>query len=40
MAGTMLYAWAVPAFISESPVDHTWVTTYDNRVHSYPDDQQ
>jgi hypothetical protein len=40
MAGTTLYAWAVPAFIAESPVDHTWVTTYDNRVHSYPDDQQ
>ena len=36
---TVLYAWATPAFISESPVDHTWVTSYDNRVHAYPDDQ-
>jgi len=34
---TMLYAWAVPAFIDESPVDHTWVTSYDNRKHAYPD---
>ena len=39
MALTTLYAWAVPAFISESPVDHTWVTTYDNRVTNFPDDQ-
>ena len=35
-----LFAWAVPAFISESPVDHTWVTTYDNRVNAYPNVQQ
>jgi hypothetical protein len=35
-----LYAWAVPAFTTGSPVDHTWVTTYDNRVHAYPDDRQ
>jgi len=35
-----LYAWAVPAFTSEAPVDHTWVTTYDSRVVSYADDQQ
>lgn len=35
-----LCAWAVPAFVSDSPVDHTWVTTYDNRVHAYPDDGQ
>lgn len=27
-----LYAWAVPGFFSASPVDHTWVTTYDNRA--------
>ncbi|MEW9805509.1 hypothetical protein ABUE31_05870 [Mesorhizobium sp. ZMM04-5] len=35
MAGITLFAWATPAFISGSPVDHTWVTTYDNRQHSY-----
>jgi hypothetical protein len=35
-----LYAWAVPAFVPESPVDHTWVTTYDNRVNVYPNVQQ
>jgi hypothetical protein len=32
---TLLYAWAVPAFTANSPVDHTWVTTYDNRVTPY-----
>ena len=37
MPTTTLYAWAVPAFIDESPVDHTWVTSYDNRKQSYPD---
>jgi hypothetical protein len=35
-----LYAWAVPAFVSGSPVDHTWVTTYDNRVTPYPNDTE
>jgi hypothetical protein len=30
-----LYAWAVPGFFSQSPVDHTWVTTYDNRKNAY-----
>jgi len=30
-----LYAWTTPAFWSESPVDHTWVTTYDSRVTGY-----
>ena len=30
-----LYAWAIPAWSSDSPVDHTWVTTYDNQVHPY-----
>jgi hypothetical protein len=30
-----LFAWAVPAYVSESPVDHTWVTTYDNRLNAY-----
>jgi hypothetical protein len=39
MAGsTMLYAWTVPAYFSESPVDHTWVTTYDNRANAYQTD--
>ena len=32
-----LYAWAAPAFLDESPVDHTWVTSYDNRTQNYPD---
>lgn len=41
MAGsTMLYAWTVPAYFQGSPVDHTWVTTYDNRVNAYPTDAQ
>lgn len=30
-----LYAWATPAFVPDSPVDHTWVTAYDNRVTPY-----
>lgn len=33
---SMFYAWVVPAYSSGSPVDHTWVTTYDNRKHPYP----
>lgn len=33
---TTLYAWATPAFSKDSPVDHTFVTDYDNRVHNYP----
>lgn len=37
---TLLYAWAVPAFATNSPVDHTWVTTYDNRVTPYADVKQ
>ena len=32
---TTLYAWAIPAFYSEAPVDHTWVSDYDNRVDAY-----
>jgi hypothetical protein len=32
---TTLYAWATPAFYSEAPVDHTWVTDYDNQVDDY-----
>lgn len=38
-AKTTLFAWAVPAFAPNSPVDHTWVTTYDNRVNTYADIQ-
>lgn len=30
-----LFAWTVPAFFKNSVVDHTWVTTYDNRVTPY-----
>lgn len=31
-----LYAWVTPAFISKgSPVDHTWVTTYDSQSLAY-----
>lgn len=33
---TFLFAWVVPAYVSGSPVDHTWVTTYDSRVVPYP----
>lgn len=32
---TTLYAWANPAFFEGDPLDHTWVTTYDNRVTTY-----
>ncbi len=32
---TTLYAWVVPAYYSDSPVDHTFVTDYDNRVNDY-----
>ena len=34
MAST-LYAWACPAVFSSSPVDHTWVTAFDNRTDRY-----
>lgn len=34
---TTFYAWVVPAYVSGSPVDHTWVTRYDNRTNTYPD---
>lgn len=34
---TTLYAWVVPAYVSGSPVDHTWITSYDSRVTPYPD---
>lgn len=32
-----IYAWVSPAFIKwGSPVDHTWVTSYDSRIANYP----
>ena len=31
------FAWAAPILFDESRWDHTWVTTYDNRAHHYPD---
>lgn len=31
------YSWAYPAFASGSPVDHTWVTTYDSRTAGFAD---
>jgi hypothetical protein len=30
------YVWAVPAFTSGSPVDHTWVTTFEAWSKSAP----
>jgi hypothetical protein len=33
----ILYAWVVPAYFNGSPLDHTWVTSYDSRLHAYPD---
>lgn len=32
-----LFAWCCPAYTSSSTVDHTWVTTYDNRATRHPD---
>src|ERR1700677_5060534 len=32
----LLYAWATPAFAPGALIDHTWVTSYDNRANSYP----
>jgi hypothetical protein len=34
---TMLFVWAAPAFVDGSPVDHTWVTNFDNQKYKYPD---
>ena len=34
-----LFAWAVPAIVQGAPVDHTWVTTYDNQLTPYPTDR-
>jgi hypothetical protein len=36
-ATKLLYSWAYPAVVQGSPVDHTWVTSYDNRINAYPD---
>ena len=30
-----LYAWGLPAFFTGAPIDHTWVTSYDNRITPY-----
>jgi hypothetical protein len=35
-SSTTLHAWAVPAFVNGSPVDHTWVTNFDNQKVNYP----
>ena len=32
-----LHAWATDAWFNGNLVDHTWVTTYDNRTTPYPD---
>lgn len=37
MSAVALFAWAVPALFQGSVVDHTWVTTYDNRITAYTD---
>lgn len=34
---TTLFAWATPAWFNNAVLDHTWVTTYDNRIKPYPD---
>ncbi len=33
-----LFAWVTPALTTGSPVDHTWVSSYDNRQTIYLDD--
>ena len=35
---TTLYVWTFPSYFAHSPVDHTWVTTYDNRANAYQTD--
>ncbi len=30
------FVWVKPAFFRYSPVDHTWVTSYDSRITPYP----
>lgn len=34
---TTLFAWVTPAFWNGSPLDHTWVTTYNSNVSPYVD---
>ena len=36
-SGTRLFAWVSPAFTSNSPVDHTFVTSYDSRLVTHAD---
>jgi hypothetical protein len=31
------FAWARPINVPGVPVDHTWVTTYDNRINVFKD---
>ncbi|MDQ0456654.1 hypothetical protein [Rhizobium paknamense] len=33
---TTFYAWVNPAFFNGNPLDHTWITTYDNRSQTLP----
>lgn len=33
-----LWAWATPTPYADSPIDHTWVTDYDNRIDKPPQD--
>lgn len=40
VANTTLWAWVVPAWFSESPFDHTWVTDFDNSTAPYASDQE
>ena len=35
MPTVTLFAWSVPAFFQDSVVDHTWITTFDNRITPY-----
>ncbi len=34
---TALFAWATPAYWTRSPLDHTWITTYNSNVTRYDD---
>lgn len=34
---TTLYIWVTPAWFDGNPLDHTWVTTYDNRAVKHKD---
>jgi hypothetical protein len=37
MSFCFLYAWVTPAYFSEAPVDHTFVTSFDSRQRRYLD---